>query len=148
MKIVGRSVFIGVCSLFLATAASAEEIDVAGLWLSAPGTSVIRITDCGNATPCGAVAWIDPAEAPADQRDIYNPDPALRDRMIVGLTILEGFSRKNDRWVGGSIYDPETGKTYGARLKLKEDGTLELKGCIGPFCQTRLWTQISDLPTD
>jgi len=29
---------------------------------------------------------------------------------------------------------------YSARLKRMDNGDLQLKGCIGPLCQTQVWT--------
>ena len=40
----------------------------------------------------------------------------------------------------GAIYDPKRGKTYRSELKRRDANTLEVKGCIGPFCQTQVWT--------
>ncbi|OYW82850.1 MAG: hypothetical protein B7Z22_13475 [Hyphomonas sp. 32-62-5] len=33
-------------------------------------------------------------------------------------------------------------KTYDSRLKRLGDGTLEVKGCIGPVCQTQIWKPV------
>ena len=60
---------------------------------------------------------------------------------VLGLLILKGFEKKKNDWRGGTIYDPENDKTYDARIKRLEDGDLELKGCVGPFCQTQVWPE-------
>ncbi len=125
------------------TATQAVALDVAGLWLTPDGASHVEIADCGDGTPCGSVSWIDPAATDAT-RDENNPDETLRSRPLIGLEILQGFERKDDRWRGGTIYDPEDGRSYGSRLKSKDDGTLEVKGCIGPICQTQIWTPVSE----
>ena len=129
---------LAVAALF--TTASAEDIDVAGTWLTVSQTSKVEIYDCGDGTPCGRIAWIDPSEDIGEGVDANNPDPALRNEPLIGLKILHSFERRKAGWRGGKIYDPEDGKTYGAKLTLQEDGTLKVNGCVGPLCQTQIWT--------
>ncbi len=130
-------------AILASAGASAQTMDVAGVWLTQDQTSKIEIADCGDGTPCGRIAWIDP-EAQSDvTTDIHNPNAALRGRPILGLTLLSGFEARRDGWRRGEIYNPETGRTYGSRLKLMDDGNLQLKGCLGPICQTQVWTPSS-----
>lgn len=66
--------------------------------------------------------------------DTKNPDPELRNRPVEGITFLSGFdyNAKKNRWVDGSVYDPESGKTYSAKLELIEGGKrLKMRGYIG-----------------
>jgi len=128
-------------SLGLSTLALAEPHDVFGTYLTESETSLIEISDCGDGTPCGRIAWISPTElAPG-----ITPQSA-RTRAgdpLLGLLMLKGFSKKKKDWRGGTIYDPEADKTYAARLKRMSTGELELKGCIGPICQTQIWSHHS-----
>ncbi|MEM9494657.1 MAG: DUF2147 domain-containing protein [Pseudomonadota bacterium] len=128
-----------------AGSASAENLDVEGLWLTDDGSAHVRIAPCGSDDqgPCGALAWIDPAVQEAET-DVNNPDPALQARPLIGLPIIWGFQRKKDDWRKGRIYDPEDGKTYRSRITLKEDGTLQVKGCVGPVCRSLIWTRVSE----
>lgn len=112
-------------------------MDVAGLWLTPDGNSVIEIADCGDGTPCGRVVWVNPEGGMTV--DMYNNDPDMRNRAMEGITLLGGFERHGDGWRGGEIYNPENGKTYGCRLKRMDDETLEVKGCVGPFCKGLTW---------
>ena len=133
-------------ALLLAAAASAlpafaqaSHHNVFGTFYTEAGTSRVTIEDCGDGTPCGRVTAINPDSledgvAPEDVRTKAG-DPVL------GLLILEGFEQKRSDWRGGTIYDPENDKTYDARIKRMEDGNLQLKGCVGPFCQTQVWTE-------
>ena len=59
-----------------------------------------------------------------------------------GLTILEGFSYQEENlWSGGTIYDPNSGKTYKCKLSLNDDGTLKVRGYVGVslFGRTEVW---------
>ncbi|MEL6568791.1 MAG: DUF2147 domain-containing protein [Pseudomonadota bacterium] len=132
-------------SLGLAAGAHADSKDVFGIWLTEAGSAKLEISDCGDGSPCGRVVWMDPAAmrpglTPETATDENNPDPALRDTPVLGLLMLSDFDARRRDWRGGKIYDPESGRTYGSRLKKLEDGTLQVKGCIGPICQTQVWT--------
>lgn len=127
---------------FAATPALANDIDVAGLWATPDKGSHVKIEDCGDGTPCGRVAWFN--KGPADQKDVNNSDPELRDRPIMGLLMISAFERKGKGWKNGTIYDPEAGKSYASKLKLMDDGNLEVKGCISFLCQTQVWTPVAD----
>jgi uncharacterized protein (DUF2147 family) len=53
-------------------------------------------------------------------RDKKNPNPALRDRELCGLTILWGLHPAGpDRWEGGGFYNPDDGETYNVSAQLK-----------------------------
>jgi len=119
-----------------APALAAEPIE--GRWITQDRDAIVEIGDCGETT-CGRIArfLIDPPDG-LDQRDIYNPNESLRTRRLLGLAILSGFREEDDLW-RGRIYDPNTGKSYRSVLRRKDANTLEVKGCIGPFCQTQIW---------
>ncbi|MCP5286356.1 MAG: DUF2147 domain-containing protein [Burkholderiaceae bacterium] len=70
------------------------------------------------------------------------PDPvcdactdARKGQPIVGMAILEGVSKsatEESVWDGGSILDPNNGKTYKVRLSPKNGGkALDVRGYIG-----------------
>lgn len=112
----------------------------AGRWYTEERKSIIEIYDCGNGTPCGRVAWIDPSPSNL-QNDDHNHDPALRGRPLEGVIILSGFEEKDGRWKDGEIYNPKNGKTYGAKMHRESDDTLLVKGCVGPICKGLRWTR-------
>jgi len=37
---------------------------------------------------------------------------------------------------------PKNGKSYRSIIRRKGPGVLEVKGCIGPFCQTQVWKRL------
>ena len=111
---------------------------ISGRCVTEDKDAVAAIGDCGAST-CGTIArfLITPPDG-LDQRDINNPDRNLRTRKLLGLPILTGFKKDDDLW-RGRIYDPNTGKSYRSVVRRKDANTLEVKGCIGPFCQTQIW---------
>jgi len=115
------------------TLADVTEHTVEGVWLSADGTGWIKI-ELGNDGLVGSIAGSpdDSEDRKPSDKDELNPDPALRDRLLLGLTIMEGFTHAGEgRWKNGKIYDPNSGKTYKCKLTLVDEDTLELRGYIG-----------------
>ena len=116
---------------------------VYGLWLTEEETATVRISDCGDGTPCGVV---ETAEIPEGEptTDVNNSDPDQRDQPIIGLTMLDGFEADGDRWKKGRIYNPEDGNSYKSSIEVEEDdpNVLKVKGCIAFLCQTQRWTRV------
>lgn len=50
---------------------------------------------------------------------------------IAGLVIIENLKEDGDEFNGGTIMDPENGKTYKCYLELMDDGKLKVRGYIG-----------------
>ncbi|MEM1024789.1 MAG: DUF2147 domain-containing protein [Myxococcota bacterium] len=64
-------------------------------------------------------------------KDVHNPDPALRNRSVVGLVFLKDFAKTGDNeWSGGTVYSFNNGRTYRGKLWL-EDGALMMRGFLG-----------------
>jgi uncharacterized protein (DUF2147 family) len=106
-----------------------------GRWYAEGGAAQVEITDCGGEL-CGRVVWL---RSPFDEdgcelRDRHNPDESLRRRPVIGLEILRALERvpaATPTWKGGTIYDPASGQTYRASLRLSGSNRLELRGYIG-----------------
>ena len=126
-------------SLISGTAA-ADTFDVFGTYLLPKGDSHVKISDCGDGSPCGRIVWIKAEGLPAGKTpaDVTND----KGEKIMGYTLLGGFARKSNDWRGGKIHDPVESKTYDSRLKRLANGDLEVKGCIGPICQTQIWKPV------
>ncbi len=119
---------------------AADGKDVFGIWKVESGSALVKIKDCGDGTPCGSLVHINAPNAAAVLDD-QNPDPVLAQKPLLGSRMLWGFEAKTDKWSGGRIYDAESGKDYKSKIKRLDDGTLQVKGCIGPFCQSQIWTK-------
>lgn len=135
-----RTVGLAMGAIMLGAAAHAEDgHNVYGTFLTQAKTSTVTIDDCGDGSPCGRVSWIDPNAMEPGQ----SPETALTQAgdPVLGLLMLQGFDKKKKDWRGGTIYDPENDKSYASRLKRLADGRLQVKGCIGPICQTQVWEE-------
>ncbi|MBW2280715.1 MAG: DUF2147 domain-containing protein [Deltaproteobacteria bacterium] len=113
-------------------AGTAEAGDPTGLWWAERGSAKVEIARCGDAL-CGRVAWLRHPfdEHGCDLRDAENPDPALRGRPVVGLSLLRNLRASPDdpgEWNGGDIYDPTSGRTYDAVLQMDGPDQLRVRG--------------------
>jgi uncharacterized protein (DUF2147 family) len=139
--------------LLLATPSMAGGADVTGVWVSQDGKGAVEISACGDKR-CGSIVWVkDPLDAKGQPLlDGNNASEALRTRPICGLPILMDLAQTNGAWDGGKIYDPEEGKTYAVKMKLLEDGKLEVTGyeavpllseteAINLLSETQTWTK-------
>lgn len=107
---------------------------VEGVWSPEGGHARIRIAPCAGESDrlCGTIVWVRALqEGRPPARDDKNPDPRLRGRSVVGLQLIFGFRRaETGRWTQGKIYDPQSGRTYDANLRINPDGTLKVEGCL------------------
>lgn len=118
--------------------------DVLGLWLTDEGKARIEIyKEAGKYN--GKIVWLREPNNPdgTPKLDKENSDKGLQKRPIMGLDLVKGFTFDDGVWEDGEIYDPESGKTYSCRMKLKGD-KLEVRGFIGMamFGRTVVWTRV------
>lgn len=126
--------------------ALAQAHAIEGLWLSGDGDGLVEVRlDDGILTATILGSARDDPDRP--RTDVHNPDPALRDRPLLGLVIFAGFEYDGDgAWSGGTIYDPNSGNTYRCTLRLVDADTLKVRGYIGiPLLgRTETWRRRSD----
>ncbi|MDA8156671.1 MAG: DUF2147 domain-containing protein [Actinomycetota bacterium] len=111
---------------------------IEGVWFNQEKDAKIQIYGCGNKF-CGSIVWV--KEPKLDRK---NPDPALRNRPVLGLQIMQGFTYQgNKQWTGGKIYDPKSGNTYSGMIRLADSGRLRLRGYVlfSLFGRTATWTR-------
>ncbi len=60
---------------------------------------------------------------------------------IIGLVIIEDLKKDDSEFNGGTILDPENGKTYKCYLELVNDKKLKVRGYLGVslFGRTQYW---------
>jgi len=90
-----------------------------GTWMFANRVA-LQIFDCSGLL-CGKIVWLLRPDNPAGQPDLddLNPDPALRQRHLCGLTIIWGMqSNGQGQWSNGWLYDPKDGITYNVTAEL------------------------------
>lgn len=104
---------------------------IVGVWFNAEKTAQIEIME-KNDEMIGKLIWIKHEDGDLNNfTDSVNSDISLRDRPLMGLTILEGLTLKDGIWSDGRLYDPKSGLTYICDLQLKKKDILEIKGYMG-----------------
>ena len=134
-----RSALLAIALSLLAAPAWAAP-NVSGNWLTEDRSAIISVAPCGRQM-CGSIAKILVNRPGAPWTDSHNPDPALRNRPVLGMRIVSGLNPSADKWEGGRIYDPKSGKSYKSYIQLNPDGSLKVAGCILFFCQAQRWTR-------
>jgi uncharacterized protein (DUF2147 family) len=133
-------------ALLAAGIAHAQPTPV-GLWktiddASGQEKSYVRIAEAGGVLAGKVEKILDPAKQDSTCDACSD---ARKGQPVLGMTILEGVSRHadDDYWDGGSILDPNNGKTYRLRLTPKEGGKqLQVRGYIGPFYRNQTWLRV------
>ena len=61
--------------------------------------------------------------------DIENPNRALVNRKLLGLTLVTHLAYQGDNvWDNGKIYDPNSGRTFEARIQLSGSESATVRG--------------------
>ena len=68
-----------------------------------------------------------------------------KDQPLIGLVILEGLKPDGDQWSGGTILDPDNGKTYRCLIKVEKNGKLKVRGYMGVSLlgRTQYWHRVN-----
>jgi uncharacterized protein (DUF2147 family) len=143
---------LALVALGAAISAFAATDDILGSWLNQKQDAKIEIFKCGNDF-CGKITWLKEPVYPAGSKegtpgtpkvDTKNPDASRRNAPIIGMQIITGFQPSGDgQWKNGTIYDPDSGKTYSAKATLVSHDQLDLRGFIGVSLigRTEKWTR-------
>ena len=120
-----------------------EDAQIAGIWLSPKKEIKIQIFEKNNAY-YGKIIWIKKGSAYSKYAvDAKNPKPSLRQRPLIGLTILNNFKYDQQKmdWEHGCIYHPKYGKTFRGKMALKDAKTLKITGYWGVLKDSGIWTR-------
>lgn len=126
----------------LAYAQTTDQIE--HIWYNEKQTAKIQVYKGTDDKFYGKVIWLKyPLMADGRPKiNGYSPKPENRNEPIIGLLILKNFKKAGKTtYEGGTVYDPETGKTYDCNLTFK--GTkLSVRGYVGfsMFGKTTVWT--------
>lgn len=121
---------------------------VLGEWATQGYAARVDVRPCRGAPDqlCGAITWLwEPVDGHGKPRlDARHPDAARRNQPLIGLEMLSGFKpgAGAGSWVDGQVYNPEDGRTYSSRMKLRTPEVLELEGCVLVLCSRQIWRRV------
>lgn len=153
MKIFWAALSLAITILFGLTAAAQEPDAIVGKWWNEEKDAQIEIYPC-EGRYCGKIILLKEPNFPANDAkgmagrtkvDRQNPDASKRDRPILGMNIVWGFTHSGENlWDGGFIYNPREGKTYKCKLSFENPDTLKVRGFIGISLigKTNIWTRV------
>ncbi|WP_266205409.1 DUF2147 domain-containing protein [Pontibacter kalidii] len=131
--------------MLFTSAAWAQNMSPIGLWTNEEGKAKFEIYKCGDKL-CGKIVSLkEPLRNGKPKLDDNNPDKKLRSRPLIGMRFMDGFEYDgNNKWDDGTIYDPESGKTYSCYMKMTGKDKMEVKGYIGISLigRTQYWTRV------
>ncbi|MEM7250126.1 MAG: DUF2147 domain-containing protein [Pseudomonadota bacterium] len=137
VAIVGLSLVLGMCAN-----AHAGTDGVLGLWTtiddnSGKPRSVVRLYE-ENGKLMGDITKIfpEPDEDPNPVCDECTDHRA--GKPIIGMRIVTGLEKGDERWQAGKILDPENGKEYRAEI-WREGDILKVRGYLMMFYRTQQW---------
>ncbi len=126
----------------LAPAAAADDqaAKVLGNWLTEGRDGIIQMSLASDGSYQGKIVG---GNAP-HRLDTHNPDESKRAQTLLGQFIVHGMKYDGGgRWSGGSIYDPDSGRTYRCKIELLGADRLQVRGFIGfaLLGRSQVWTR-------
>lgn len=104
--------------------------------------SQVKISETSNGSLKGEVIKIlTPGKENAKCEDCKGSN---KNKPIKGMTILWDLKKDGSEWSGGRILDPNSGKEYSCKMKLKDKNTLEVRGFMGVSLlgRTQTWYRV------
>ena len=141
-------VLSGTILLAATVGAAAQAVDPVGEWLVKEGTARIKVVSCPQAPGQPATLWgVIWAEMKPGVDD-RNPDPAMRNRPMLGVPILINMKQTQaNRW-DGKIYDATRGSIFDSNISVNRQDMLEVRGCVaGIFCGGEDWKRVTGTNT-
>jgi uncharacterized protein (DUF2147 family) len=148
-----RKLVGGLLLASLAVFAHADVMSPVGTWVSIDDETgqkkaEITIVQTGEVLTGKITKRLLPGVDPAKLCDLCEGD--RHNQPILGLQIIRDMVRQDDAegmaWQGGTILDPEKGKTYKLRMRMEEGGhKLNLRGYIGIslFGRSQVWERVN-----
>ncbi len=143
-----NKMLVGLLALPLfALSFSAAAADATGRWKTIDDEtgkvkSIVEISNAPNGSLTGKVV------------DIVNsargPNPvcvkcsgANKGKPVKGMTVLWNLKADGEnQWAGGTILDPEKGKTYKSKAEMQAGGDkLDVSGCVAFICRAQTWVR-------
>jgi|SRR5690554_5051429 len=115
--------------------------EILGWWMSEDGKGIIEIYKSNESSKYfGKIVWLKEPLGP-DSKPIRD----VNGNTVMNMINLKDFIYSNEKWQDGTVYDPESGKTYYSTLSLLNSDKLKLRGSIDPMGwigKTTYWNRV------
>jgi len=133
-----------IATLLGASQALAQSAEPIGVWLTEKGDARVKVTKCGNGI-CGVIVGLkDPIDRATGQPQVddKNPNPALRTRPVIGISLFLGMRPTAPGKWSGQIYNADDGGTYVSHVTFAGGDALHVEGCVGMMGGGETWTRV------
>jgi len=134
---------VGLASVLTLPALAA---DAAGRWRTIDDEtgqpkSIVEITRADDGVYRGTIIELLNPSRPNPTCDKCSDD--RKDQPITGMEIIRNMRAGSDgNYSGGTILKPDEGKVYRSKMKLIDDDTLEVSGCVLFICRSQTWQRV------
>jgi uncharacterized protein (DUF2147 family) len=114
-----------------------------GLWKNVEDdkTTLIRITEAGGKLQ-GKIEKVLKGSSEDSAAKCVKCKDDKKDKPLAGLELIWDMAKVGDRWEGGKLLDPETGRIVNCRLELADAGKkLNVRGSVSFLSKTQTWTR-------
>ena len=142
MKIAHGFAFAALAALIGAPTASAQNSAV-GLWKSIePNKTVLIRTYEEGGKLKGKVEKLVKNGVEDVNGKCVKCTGDLKDKPLTGLVIIWDMQKDGEKWTGGKILEPDSGKIYNCKLETAEGGKkLNVRGSIAFLGKTQTWVR-------
>ncbi|MEP5253833.1 MULTISPECIES: DUF2147 domain-containing protein [Winogradskyella] len=134
-----------ILSILLLLSLNLSAQDILGKWKTiddntGEAKSLVEIYEKNGEVYGKIVSVFNPAKKSAKCNDCEGKQ---KDQPLEGLVFIEGLTKNDDVYDGGTILNPEDGKVFRCRLKLEDDkDTLQVRGYLAFFYRTQYWKRV------
>jgi uncharacterized protein (DUF2147 family) len=91
----------------------------------------------------GHIVYIFPRKGVEENPKCKECSGELKNKPITGMQIVKNLKWDGSAWEGGTILDPENGKTYTVKIWTEngDEKKLNVRGYIGPLYRTQTWVK-------
>ena len=139
-----RSELLTLTLLSAALASPGFAQSAVGLWKNTEPTKVtlIRITEEGGKLD-GKIEKVLKNDVEDKDAKCVKCKDDNKDKPMAGLRLIWDMKKDGDKWSGGKLLDPETGRIVNCKIETADGGKkLVVKGSVAMISKTQNWTRV------
>jgi uncharacterized protein (DUF2147 family) len=142
MKRIQAVAVVSILSAMLAVPAFAQDSAI-GLWKNVESDTVTLIrTYEEDGKLLGKIEKVMKNNVEDTEAKCVKCKDENKDKPMAGLQLIWDMKKDGDRWSGGKLLDPDTGRVVNCRLETDKGGTeLKVRGSVAFISKTQTWTR-------